>query len=281
MRSQKMKIGILFAGTLLCAHAQWLNYPTPGTPRTREGKPKLSAPAARASNGKPDLSGVWQVEPPPAGEIERLIGGDFSSFVVPGDDPRTFSKYFFNILADFKPEEAPMRPEAAEVFRKRPQGRDDSTETHCLPLGIPRAGLIPVPFKIVQTPGLIVMIYEVDNTHRQIYTDGRRLPVDPQPAWLGYSVGKWDAGTLVVDTAGFNDKTTLDAGGHPRSESLHMTERFRRGDFGHMEMQVTIDDPKNYTRPFTIKFNTVLLPDSDVLESFCAENERDRPHLAN
>ncbi len=280
MRNQTLRIGIVFAGALVCAHAQWLNYPSPGTPRTRDGKPWLSAPVPRASNGKPDLSGVWQIEPSPAGEIDRLFGGDFGALVVPGDDPRTFSKYFFDILADFKPEEAPIRPEAAKLFLERvqTQGRD-STDAHCLPLGIPRAGLIPVPFKIVQTPGLIVMIYEVDNTHRQVYTDGRKLPADPQPAWLGYSIGRWEAGTLVVETAGFNDKTWLDGGGHPRSESLHLTERFRRRDFGHMEVQVTVDDPKNYTKPFTIKYNTLLAPDNDVLESFCAENEKDRAHL--
>src|SRR5438045_6980949 len=118
MRSQNLRIGIVFAGSLLCANGQWLSYPTPGTPRTREGKPNLSAPVPRLSNGKPDLSGVWQVEPPAAGEMERKIG-DLGTFVVPGDDPRQFSPYFFNILADFKPGEEPIRPEAAAVLRKR------------------------------------------------------------------------------------------------------------------------------------------------------------------
>jgi len=245
----------------------------------RDGKPNLSAPAPRASNGKPDLSGVWQTELAPSGEFERLFG-DVSFAVVPGDDFRSFSKYFFNVLADFKPEEAPIRPEAAELFRKR--GGKDNPVSRCLPLGIPSAEILSyAPYKIIQTPGLIVMLYEVDNTHRQVYTDGRKLPADPQPAWLGYSVGKWEGDTLVVDTAGFNDQSWLDVTGHPHSEALRIQERFRRRDFGHMEVQVTIDDPKTFTKPFTIKFNQLLIPDSDILEYFCTENEKDRAHLAS
>ena len=278
MYGRQKRIAIIFAGALVCAHAQWLNYPAPETPRTRNGKPDLSAKAPRASNGKPDLSGVWQIEPPPSGEIERLFG-DFSVSVVPGDDPRTFSKYFLNILADFKPEEAPIRPEAAALTRKRAESQIDPT-THCLPTGFPRAGLLTVPFKIIQNQRFLVMLYEVDGTHRQVYTDGRKLPVDPQPAWLGYSVGKWEGDTLVVDSAGFNDKSWLDAFGHPHREALRIQERFRRRDFGHMDVQATIEDPEMYTRPFTIKFTELLLPDSDILESVCNENEKDRPHLA-
>jgi hypothetical protein len=280
MGGTTIRLGILFAEALVCADGQWLNYPNPGTPRTRDGKANLSAPAPRVYKGKPDFSGVWQIEPPPPGEVERVVGVDFGSTVVPGDDPRSFSKYFFNILADFKPEEAPMTPEGVERFRQTAQGGGaGSTESRCLPIGIPRVGLASVPFKMIQAPGSIVMIYEADNTHRQVFIDGRKLPVDPDPAWMGYSVGKWEGDTLVVDTAGFNDKTWLDGIGHPRSESMHLTERFRRRDFGHMEMQVTVDDPKNYTRAFTIKVNMRLLADSDVLQYFCAENERDLAHL--
>src|SRR5229473_1017677 len=140
MRSQNTRIGIMFAGALVCAQAQWLNYPAPGTPRTRDGKPNLSAPAPRTTNAKPELSGVWQAEPAPPGEIQRLFG-DISFTAVPGDDPRTFSKYFFNILADIKPEERPLRREgAAEPTRGRAKAleEDDSPTTHCMPLGIPR-----------------------------------------------------------------------------------------------------------------------------------------------
>jgi hypothetical protein len=266
----------MFAGALVCAHAQWLNHPTPGTPRTRDGKPNLSAPAPRASNGKPDLSGVWQAEPVPPGES---ILGDESFFVVPGDDPRTFNKYFWNVLADFKPAEAPIRPEAAELFRKNAANAITPVAS-CLPLGIPGAELLAyAPFKIIQMRGVTVVLYEVDSTHRQIYTDGRKLPADLNPTWLGYSVGHWEGDTFVVDSAGFNDKGRLDGFGHPRSEALRLQERFHRRDFGHMDLQMTIEDPKMFLKPITVKVTELLIPDSDVLESCCAENEKDRVHL--
>jgi hypothetical protein len=281
MNSRIKTVGLLFAGAMLCADAQWLNYPTPGTPRTRDGKPDLSAKAPRASNGKPDLSGVWQTELTPAGDNERLFGSVVKDFAVPGDDPSTFSKYFHNILADFSSQDAPIRPAAAELARKNEARRGpDNPSTRCLPQGIPRADILSyAPFKIIQTPGIIALLYEVDNTHRQIYTDGRKLPVDPQPSWLGYSVGRWEGDTLVVDSAGFNDRSWLDSMGHPHSEDLKIQERFHRRDFGHMDLSLTIEDPKMYTRPLTIKVTEVLLPDSDILESVCNENERDRVHL--
>jgi hypothetical protein len=274
---------VLYALLATSAHAQWLNYPTPGTPRARDGKPNLSARAPRASNGKPDLSGVWQTEFAPGGENERLFGDSVKTFAVPGDDPSTFSKYVMNILVDFKPAESPLRPEAAELFRKNAEKRGtESPAARCLPQGLPRADLFNyAPFKIIQTPGLIAVLYEVDNTHRQIYMDGRKLPVDPQPSWGGYSVGKWEGDTLVVDAAGFNEKSWLDLLGHPHSEALRIQERFHRRDFGHMDLSVTIEDPKMYTRPFTVKVTELLVPDSDILESICNENEKDRAHLIN
>jgi hypothetical protein len=272
-------VGILLAATLLCANAQWLNYPTSGTPRTRDGKPNVAAKAPRAPNGKPDLSGVWHIEFAPAGEIERLFGPDTKTYAVPGDDPTTFSKYSFNILADFKPEETPMRPETAALLRarQRPAGGNDAG---CLPLGLPRADLFNfAPFKMIQAPGEIAVLYEAGDSYRQIFTDGRKLPADLQPAWMGYSVGRWDGDTLVVDAAGFTDKTVLDILGHPHSEALRIQERFYRRDFGHMDLSLTIDDPKMYTRPFTVKVTEILVPDSDILEYVCEENEKDRVHL--
>jgi hypothetical protein len=269
-------VSILIALTAASAHAQWINYPTPGTPRTPDGRPNLTAPASRASNGKPDLSGVWQVEPTPPGEMKRLFG-DLSVENVLGDSSLAYSKYLVNILLDFKPEESPLRPEFADVLRQR--AKETYPLTRCLPLGVPADDLLPGPFKIIQTPGLILVRNEYENTFRQIYTDGRKPPADPEPLWLGYSVGKWDGDTLQVDTVGFNDKSWLDGVGHPHSEALHVTERFLRRDFGHLDVQLTIDDPKVYTKPFSVKFTERLLPDSDVLEYFCAENEKDRTHI--
>ena len=173
-----------------------------------------------------------------------------------------------------------MRPAAAERFRQNSVKKANSSSARCLPQGLPRTDMNSyAPFKIFQTPGVIAVLYEVDNTHRQIYTDGRPLPVDPQPTWGGYSVGRWDGDTLVVDAAGFNDETWLDSGGHPHSDALRVQERFYRRDFGHMDLSVTVDDPKMYTQPFTVKVTELLLPDTDLLESVCNENEKDRARL--
>ena len=259
------------------ANAQWLNQPDKRTPRLADGTPNLSAPVPRTSDGKPDLSGVWKAQASEAGEVRRVVRDP--NLVDPGLDLQTAPKYVMNIFADLKPGEEPMRPEAAAMLRQRLQGLGkDNPTSHCLPGGIPFSTLI-APFKIIQTPFEIVVLAEDNNPSRQIYTDGRKLPTDPTPSWMGYSVGQWQGDTLVVDTMGFNDRTWLDAQGHPRSESLHLVERYRRIDFGHMELEMTIEDSKFYTRPFTVKFPVHLMPDSDILESVCAENERDRPHL--
>jgi hypothetical protein len=270
-------IGIVVAIAMLPANAQWLNYPTPGTPMTRDGKPDMSAQAPRTHDGKPDLSGIWQIEPPPDGEMERLFGNTVSK-QAEGDDPRTFSKYVVNLLVDFKPEEEPILPEAAARASKRRETQD-TPSSHCLPLALPAIELVGFPFKIFQTPDAIAIYYEDKGVFRQIHTDGRKLPADPFPSWMGYSTGKWEGDTLVVDTAGFNDKGWMDIRGHPRSEALHVQERFHRRDFGHMDVQATIEDPKVLTKPVTIKFTELLIPNSDVLENFCAEGERDRAYM--
>ena len=213
------------------------------------------------------------------GKIPAAAALGRTEYAVVHGDPRTFSKYFLNILADFKPDQAPIKPETAELARKNAENARANPSAQCLPQGIVRDDLLSYnPFKIIQTPGVIAILYEVDNMFRQVYTDGRKLPVDPQPAWVGYSVGKWDGDTLVVDSAGFNNRSWLDAFGHPHSEALRVQERFHRRDFGHMDLQLTVDDPKMYTRPFTIKVTEVLVPDSDILEYVC-ENEADRTHL--
>ena len=271
-----MWLAVALAAASVWAQAQWLKHAAAGTPRRRDGKPNLTAPAPRTANGKPDLSGVWPVEASSFAELGRLLPGGVNGL---GKDVP--SKYFINVLADFKPEEALVRSSSdAALFRQRAEAfGKDGPITHCLPAGVPAGELLPEPFKIVQTPGLTMMLYEENTTFRQVFTDGRKLLDDPQSAWMGYSVGKWEGDSLVVDTTGFNDRGWLDAFGHSHSEALHVTERFRRRDFGHIEVQITIDDPKIYTKVFTIEVTERLLPDSDVLENFCAENEKDGTHL--
>jgi hypothetical protein len=262
------------------AQAQWLNFPTPGIPRTKDGKPNLTAPAPRAPDGKPDLTGVWMHEITTVAEVKRIFGTRYEAEITlapPGMEVGTQHKYGFNILADYKPEEAPMQPEAAELFRQR--GRNP-TAICTGEVGIPVAGLLSQPIKIVQAPKVTLFLYEVDGLHRQIFTDGRTLPKEVNlPAYLGYSVGRWEGDTLVVETAGFNDKTRLDTAGHRHTDALRLTERFRRRDFGHLDIEMTFDDPKMYTKPFTIKVPHDLLTDTDLFEMNCKENEKDLEHM--
>lgn len=263
----------LFAAPL--SRAQWLNHRSAGISRTADGKPDLSAKTPRATGGKPDLSGLWETDSAPPALLERLIPG-----ATNGAGEEAPSQYFINIFSDLKPEDEPLRPAAAQAFQQRAQHfTDTSPISHCLPEGIPLIEMAPAPYKIVQTPGVTFMLYERDTTYRQVYTDGRNLPDDPQPSWLGYSVGKWAGDTLVVESIGFNGRGWLDARAHIHSEALRLTERFHRPDFGHLEVRLTVDDPKTYTRPFTVTLKQHLLPDSDLLESYCAENEKDSRHL--
>jgi hypothetical protein len=273
MRVRNVWIAAILIGTAVCASGQWLNYPAPGTPRTKDGKPILSAPTPRR-NGKPDLSGIWEVEGSSRKELEPYLlpGGENGL----GEDDG--SKYFINFFADFPFGKEPFQPAAAAAFRERMQsGR--KPPTLCPPANLPAEDIVPSPFKIVPTSGFTIFLYEGENFYRQIYTDGRKLPSDPQPSWLGYSVGKWEGDWFVIDTIGFNDKGVLDAMGHPHSESMHLTERLHRRDFGHMDMEITVDDPKTYTKPLTIKVSHRLLPDTDLIESFCSEDEKDLAHL--
>jgi hypothetical protein len=281
MRRQRLLL--LFAVFSTGAYAQWLNFPTPGTPRTRDGKPNLAAPAPRALDGKPDLSGVWRHEITPLAELKRLYGDGIDAAAkvdVPGMEAASNHKYSRNILVDFKPGESPMRPEAVEIMRQRAANSNPAEVCAVGQFGIPLAGLLAEVIKIVQAPRISVIFYEIDNLHRQVYTDGRALPKEfDYPAFLGYSVGHWERDVFVVETAGFNGKTRLDLMGHPQSEAMRITERFRRRDFGHLDVEMTFDDPKMYTKPFTIRVPHDLLADSDIFEMFCNENEKDRAHL--
>ncbi|MGA2212491.1 MAG: hypothetical protein ABSH31_04375 [Bryobacteraceae bacterium] len=231
---------------VLPAAAQWLDYPTPGIPRTPDGKPNLSAPAPRTADGKPDLSGLWRVKQASAGETDKA-------------------------MHNIKPQ-----PWAESLSKKRKEdlGREDMSVL-CLPFG-PRAG--SGVDKIVQSPGILMMAFN-DLTYRMIFLDGRPLPKDPNPTWMGYSIGHWDGDTLVIESAGFNDRTWLDGDGHPHTEELRVTERLRRPDFGHLELERTLDDPKALMQPWVIPIKFEFNADTEMLEYVCAENERDRSHL--
>jgi hypothetical protein len=261
-----MWIGIAVLATSLFAQAQWLNNPTPGAPRTPDGKVIMTGPVPRV-NGTPDLSGVWQAQGDP-----RAPNGLF------GLGESENSRYFRDILADFKPGEEPLTPEGREILRRNTQPGVIPAGIRCLPDGVPHADLLPEPFKIIQIPRQMVFLYEVETIFRQIYTDGRKLPDDPSPTWLGYSIGRWDGDTFIIDTKGFNNLSWLDARGHGHSEEMRVEERFRRRDYGHLDVTVTLTDPKVFTKPVTINFVAQLLPDTDVFEHICIENEKDSAH---
>ena len=264
----------LLAGALVPAHGQWLSHPDPRTPRAKDGKPNLTAPAPRLQ-GKPDLSGLWQAERTPEREYTRVLGNDYAALQI---DLHDINKNVLNVFWGLNPEAEPLSREGAAAYKLHQATPFQYPHTQCLPDGIP-ADMFVMTFKMIQAPREIVMLTEIGSPPRQIYTDGRTLTRDPDPTWMGYSVGKWEGDTLVVETNGLNDRGWLDGFGHPRSEQMHVTERYRRRDFGRMDLEMTFDDPKYYTRPFTLKIGARLIPDSDLLEYVCAENERDRAHL--
>lgn len=262
--------------------AQWLNYSPPGTPRLKDGNPNLSAPAPRTADGKPDLTGVWAHEITPVAEFKRMFGAAYeaeSRAALIGMELESVHKYALNILLDFKPAESPLRPEGEAAMKRRAAERRVDNVCHG-EYGWPVAGLLAEPFKVVQAPKETMILYEVDNLHRQIFTDGRAFPETFEfPAYLGYSVGRWEGDTFVVESRGFNDRTPIDGMGHPRSEAMHVTERFRRRDFGHLDTEITFDDPQYYTRPFSVKISYELVPNNDIFEMFCGQNEKDRVHM--
>ena len=272
-------LGLTFAAaTAAVAHAQWLNFRTPGVPRTADGKPKLDAPVPRTADGHPDLSGVWMHDITPMDELRRLFGPTIDAQTktdIPGMETGRLHKYVFNILIDFPDRDSMVKPQTAPPPRR---GGGSCSPGRAV-AGFPVAGLLAEPIKIVQSPRLTVVLYEVGGDHRQIYTDGRTLPSDVNlPAYFGYSVGHWDGDTFVVETAGFNDRTGLDIAGHRHSDELRVTERFRRKDFGHLDIEMTFDDPKTYTRPFTVRVSHTLLADEDIFEMF-PDNEKDCAHM--
>lgn len=237
---------------LLAQH--WTKVPLTGIPLTPDGKPDMYAPVPRTPDGKPDLSGKWSSK------------------------DNTFAR---NLATGLKEEDVPLQPWAKALFDKRKDGshsREDP-DANCLPQGVPKIGALAYPWRLIQTPGSIVIIYEAFTLWRQIFMDGRELIADPNPTWMGYSTAKWDGDTLVVDTRGFNGRLWLDQLGRPSTEALHVIERFHRRDFGHLDIHVTIDDPGAYTRPWSVKQEVALRHDTELMEFICNENNRDLEHL--
>jgi hypothetical protein len=245
--------------------AQWLNYPTPGIPRLPDGKPNLTAPTPSAADGKPDLSGIWAVE-----------------CSIYGRDACFTRSLFFDLAKDLQASDVEMTPWAAAIQAQRAsRNHVDDPYGYCLPPGTPRIDFGGGPFKILRTPQVTAILYEtlVGVTFRQVFTDGRPLPRVAEPTWLGYSVGRWDGDTFIVETIGFKDGGWLDTlKARPHSDGLDVTERFRRTDIGHMDLTITIDDPKAYVKPWTVKTVLNLLPDAELIEAFCDSHDKTMEH---
>jgi hypothetical protein len=255
-----MLLGCVLA---IAASGQWPDYPTPGLPRLANGKANLAAPAPRAQ-GHPDLSGVWQLQPMESPDVVQ-------DYVAAPE----FLNLGRNVAGGL-----PYQPWAAELVKVRSAaaGRDDPVAT-CKPAGLVRLLTFPPYRKIIQTPGVTVLLSERDVTFRQIFTDGRPLPSDPSPSWNGYSIGKWRGDTFVVETIGLRGDGWLDRAGSPMTDAAKITEVYRRKDVGHLDIELTINDPKAYTRPWTVVLHQLLVPDTDLLEYHCTDNEKDEAHV--
>jgi hypothetical protein len=250
------------------AVAQWPNFPSARLPRGADGKVDLTAPTPRTADGKPDLSGIWNY----AGVL-GFRGGPPPP--PPGTPPQAT---FWNIEAGIK-EGLPFRPWAAELRKQRMDANSkDNPDAACLPLGYMQSHTHSQPRKMIQLPDLIVILYEANAGVRQIFLDGRPAPPpDAEPWWFGYSRGSWDGDTLVVESTHFKDGGWLDVNGAPLTSEGKIIERFRRPNVGTLEIDVTIDDPKAYTRPWTVRVNQRLLPDTDLIEFICLENQQFNP----
>jgi len=259
----------ILLGAAAPSAAQWGTHVSGRVPRTAAGEPDLEAPPPRTADGKVDLSGVWQGV--------GGIGPAQQPAIKFSDGPPVAG--FLNIAQNMK-EGAPLKPEGEALLKQRrdANGRENP-EAHCLPMGIMQFHTQGAPRKLIQSRDLLVILYEASMGIRQIFTDGRKAPTDdPQPWWYGYSVGHWDGDTLVVETTGLRDDGWLDVFGTPLTESAKLTERFRRPSYGRMELDVTIDDPKVYTKPWTVRVNQRIMPDQELLEFVCLENQRFGKH---
>ena len=267
-------LAALLASTATSVSAQWPRTPTPGVPKGPDGTPNLTAPAPRTADGKPDLSGLWIRGD---GQLGPAGGG-----TLPGPAPAFSSgppvTTFRNVAANMT-EGLPLQPWAVELVKARgAENSKDNPDALCLPMGLMQFHNHGMPRRMVQTPNLLVLMYEANYGLRTIFTDGRPLPGnDPQPWWYGYSTGRWEGDTLVVNSAGFRNDGWLDIIGNPMTDAAKVTERFRRPTFGTLEIDVTIDDPKAYTRPWTVRVNQRLVLDSELIEFICLENQQFPP----
>jgi hypothetical protein len=268
--------------------AQWPDYPDSGVPRAPNGKPKLDGPTPRTPDGKPDLSGVWDTVRPPARPAkgadkgaDKAANKDDSPAQSPAPETNGPPLATFRDIGSGFKEGLPLQPWARDLLKKRiAENGKDNPDAHCLPLGLMQLHMHPQPRKIIQNSDEILILYEAQSGIRQIYLDGRTLPpADAQPWWYGYSIGHWDGDTLVVETSGFRDDVWLDINGSPLTNTGKMIERFRRPNYGNLEIEVTIDDPKVYTKPFTVKVDQKIMPDTQLIEFICNENDRSGPHL--
>ncbi len=266
-------LALVAAGFLCSASApvvaQWLKYPTANVPRTRDGKPSLTAPTPRTRDGKPDFSGMWlTADGLPCNQ--QSLGREFLECGA----ELPISRYGINMGAGM-PGGLPYQPWAAQqVKTQTEENSKDDPHARCLPDTFVRLYGLPHMQKFIQTPGLLVMLDELNASYRQVFTDGRPLPNDPQPSWQGYSSGKWVGDTLVVDSIGFRDGLWLDIIGSPMTDAAKVRERIRRPDFGHLEVEVTVDDPKAYTRPWTVTMKQAIVLDTELVDEICLENEK-------
>ena len=259
--------------------AQWPAFPTPNVPRTADGKPDLLARAPRARDGKPDLSGIWSNP----GWREIGAGSGVSGTGGAPGTPAVLPRgpgLFFDIGSGV-PGGLPFQPSAAALKKQRmADNMKDNPDAHCLPMGNMQLHTHPQPRKIVQTPDVIVILYEGNAGIRQLFTDGRPLPKnDPQPWWFGYSTGRWEGDTLVITSSGFRDGGWLDVNGSPLTDAATVTERFTRVNYGNLTIEVTVDDPKAYTRPWSVTVNQQIMLDTELIEFVCLENEQSTKHF--
>ncbi len=256
---------------LLSIHlaAQWIHYPTAGVPRKADGKVDMSAATPRMADGKPDFSGIWTSD-----EADPRRPG-----VPPNPNDATTSRRMVNLGVDL-PGGLPYQPWLAPIVKERTANMaKDDPHIRCLPDNFLRAYGMPHLLKFVHTPNLLVVLNEMNAGYRQVFTDARPLPVDPTPSWEGYSSAKWSGDTLVIDTIGVRDDTWIDWNGSVLTEAAKVREQIRRPDFGHLEIQVTVDDPKAYTKPWTVMIKERLIVDTELIDEICLENEQSLKHM--